>query len=70
MDALSDTYTEVLVGPDHLEQAMSLNPIHSRDVIGKKSLIFTDVSKASLQGLGEVSTPSVTDLFVALLSRE
>ncbi len=70
IDALSDTYTEVLVGPDHLEQAMSLNPIHSRDVIGKKSLIFTDVSKASLQGLGEVSTPSVTDLFVALLSRE
>ena len=70
MDALSDTYTEVLVGPDHLEQAMSLNPIHSRDVIGKKSLIFTDVSKASLQGLGEVSTPSVTNLFVALLSRE
>jgi ABC-2 type transport system ATP-binding protein len=70
MDALSDTYTEVLVGPDHLEQAMSLNPIHSRDVIGKKSLIFTGVPKASLQGLGEVSTPSVTDLFVALLSRE
>ena len=70
MDALSDTYTEVLVGPDHLEQAMSLNPIHSRDVIGKKSLIFTDASKASLQELGEVSTPSVTDLFVALLSRE
>ena len=70
MDTLSETYTEVLVGPDHLEQAMSLNPIHSRDVIGKKSLIFTDVSKASLQGLGEVSTPSVTDLFVALLSRE
>jgi len=53
-----------------MEQAMSLNPIHSRDVIGKKSLIFTGVPKASLQGLGEVSTPSVTDLFVALLSRE
>jgi ABC-2 type transport system ATP-binding protein len=70
MDALSDTYTEVLVNPDHLEQAMSLNPIHSRDVIGKKSLIFADVSKASLQEFGEVSTPSVTDLFVALLSRE
>jgi len=70
MDALSDTYTEVLVNPDHLEQAMSLNPIYSRDVIGKKSLIFTNVSKASLQDLGEVSTPSVTDLFVALLSRE
>lgn len=70
MDALSDTYTDVLVNPDHLEQAMSLNPIHSRDVIGKKSLIFADVSKASLQDLGEVSTPSVTDLFVALLSRE
>mgnify|MGYP003323395150 FL=1 len=69
-DALSDTYTEVLVNPDHLEQAMSLNPIHSRDVIGKKSLIFADVSKASLQEFGEVSTPSVTDLFVALLSRE
>lgn len=70
MDALSDTYTEVLVGPNHLEQAMSLNPIHSRDVIGKKSLIFTDVPKSSLQEFGEVSTPSVTDLFVALLSRE
>ena len=70
MDDLSDSYTELLVGPEHLEQALSFNPIHGRDVLGKKSLIFTGVSKTSLQDLGEIGTPRVTDLFVALLSRE
>ena len=70
MDTLSETYTELLVNPEHLDQAMGLSPIHSRDVIGKKCLIFSNTERARLELLGEISTPSVTDLFVALLSKE
>ena len=70
MDALPETYTELLVNPEHLDQAMGLGPIHSREVIGKKCLIFSNSERGTLEALGEVSTPSVTDLFVALLSRE
>ncbi|HAK50312.1 MAG TPA: multidrug ABC transporter ATP-binding protein [Gammaproteobacteria bacterium] len=70
MDTLSETYTELLVNPEHLDQAMGLSPIHSRDVIGKKCLIFSNTERARLEPLGEISTPSVTDLFVALLSKE
>ena len=70
MDTLSETYTELLVNPEHLDQAMGLSPIHSRDVIGKKCLIFSNTERARLEPLGEISTPSVTDLFVALLSKD
>ena len=70
MDSLSASYSELLVNREHLDQAMSLQPIHSRDVIGKKCLIFFDTERSILEPFGEVSTPSVTDLFVALLSKE
>ena len=70
MDTLSVSYSELLVNPEHIEQAMSLQPIHSRDIIGKKCLIFSNTNRSTLESLGEVSTPSVTDLFVALLSKE
>ena len=70
MDSLSASYSELLVNREHLAQAMSLQPIHSRDVIGNKCLIFFDTERSTLEPFGEVSTPSVTDLFVALLSKE
>lgn len=68
MDDLAGTYTELLVSPDNVERALALGPIHVREVIGKKSLIFEGVPAQDLAGLGEAGVPSVSDLFVAKLS--
>ena len=39
--------------------------IKAREVFGKKVLTFEGVSRESLEGLGEVRTPDIADLFVA-----
>lgn len=69
MDQLEQRYAEVLVAPDHWQAAEQLAPIHSRDILGKKAMIFEDVPRDRLRELGELHTPSVADLFVAKMRR-
>ncbi len=69
MEELPKIYGEVLVAPDDIEMALEYSPIHARDMLGKRSMIFENVSRATLEKLGEVHTPSVADLFVAKMQR-
>jgi ABC-2 type transport system ATP-binding protein len=65
MDELPNIYSEVLVSPENIELALEYSPIHAREMLGKRSMIFESVSRETLNELGEVHTPSVADLFVA-----
>lgn len=65
MTEIADIYAEVLVDSDKIAQADALNPIHIRNLLGKKSYTFESVPRAHLESLGDVHTPSVADLFVA-----
>ena len=65
MDEIDGIYSEVLVPPNNLQRANALAPIHSRDVLGQKAMIFENVPKEELKNLGELHAPSVADLFVA-----
>ena len=57
---------EVVVGvSENADQARKLNPIFERDVFGKKVLTFEGIDREQLNGLGELRTPDVADLFVA-----
>jgi ABC-2 type transport system ATP-binding protein len=69
MDDLPGRYVQVLVEPEHQRRAESLLPIHSREMLGRKSMIFEDVDRVSLASLGELHVPSVADLFVAKMQR-
>jgi|TARA_B110000240_G_scaffold50848_1_gene58141 ABC-2 type transport system ATP-binding protein len=69
MDDLSEQYVEVLVKPEHVEQALALGPIYTRDMLGKKNMIFERGDRTQLEGLGEINVPSVADLFVAKMQR-
>lgn len=70
MSDLADTYTEVLVAADKLPQADALKPIYTRQLLGKNAYTFEGVDKAALEGLGELQTPSVADLFVAKMKED
>jgi ABC-2 type transport system ATP-binding protein len=70
MTDLENTYTEVLVAADKFQQADALNPIHIRELLGKKSYTFEAVARAQLEALGELHTPSVADLFVAKMKED
>jgi ABC-2 type transport system ATP-binding protein len=69
MDEIDEIYSEVLVPPNNLQQANALSPIHSRDILGQKAMIFENVPREELKNLGELHAPSVADLFVAKMHR-
>jgi len=65
MDALSDTYVEVLASGEGANKARGLGPIAESEMFGKSIMLFEGVSREHLEGLGELRIPSVADLFVA-----
>jgi len=70
MNNLADRYFEVVVDPDKLTAADTLEPIYTRELLGKKSYMFEDVPRQQLEPLGEVLTPTVADLFVAKMKED
>jgi len=68
MEEYESRYVEVMVHPDHLEGARSLKPLHERPVFGRSVLLFDHVDRNQLAALGDVRTPSIADLFVAVMS--
>ncbi len=67
MDELADRYVEVLVNPEKAAQALQLDPIYQRELLGRKGMLFKDADHAALAELGELHIPSVSDLFVAIM---
>ncbi len=69
MDDLGKSYTELHADAHRLEQALALQPIHSRTILGGKALIYENVPRERLQTFGPVKTPSLADLFVAKMEQ-
>ncbi len=70
MNNLADCYFEVVVDPDKLTAADTLEPIYTRELLAKKSYMFEDVPRQQLEPLGEVLTPTVADLFVVKMKED
>ena len=68
MEEFESRYIEVMVHPDHVAGAKSLKPIHERQVFGRSVLLFDGADRNQLAALGDVRTPSIADLFVAVMS--
>jgi ABC-2 type transport system ATP-binding protein len=60
----------VLVNPDQLAAAQALKPIHERQVFARSVLLFDRVDRQQLAALGEVRTPNIADLFVAVIGNQ
>jgi ABC-2 type transport system ATP-binding protein len=67
MEAFEARYQEVMVHPEQVAAARALKPIHERQVFGRSVLVFDGCDRQQLSTLGEVRTPSIADLFVALM---
>jgi len=70
MEEFESRYAEVMVHPDHVGGARSLKPLHERQVFGRSVMLFDHVDRGQLGALGEVRTPSIADLFVAVMTKE
>ena len=68
MEEFQNRYAQVMVNPEHVAAARALGPIQERQVFGRSILLFDHVSREQLEALGEVRTPSIADLFVAVMT--
>ena len=67
MEEIESHYIEVTVNPDHVAAARALKPIYERHALGRTVLLFQQVDRQQLAVLGDVRTPSIADLFVAVM---
>lgn len=67
MDEIESRYVQVTVNPEKVAAARALKPIHERPMLGRSVLLFDNVDRQQLASLGEVRTPSIADLFVAVI---
>jgi ABC-2 type transport system ATP-binding protein len=68
MEEFESRYVELMVHPDHLAGARSLKPINERQLFGRSVLLFDQVDRNQLAALGDVRTPTIADLFVAVMT--
>jgi ABC-2 type transport system ATP-binding protein len=68
MDDVQQNYIELMVTPDNAPAARELGPMTERELFGRHIFLFDCANRAQLKELGEVRTPSVADLFVAIMN--
>jgi ABC-2 type transport system ATP-binding protein len=68
LEDIATRYAAVAVAADNIEAARAMKPFYERRMLGKVVMYFEHPDQDKLAQLGEVHTPSVSDLFVATLS--
>jgi ABC-2 type transport system ATP-binding protein len=69
METVSTKYAQLLADPANVEAARALGPINAETRFGQTAMVFDGVDRDRLAPLGTVSTPTLSDLFVALMQR-
>lgn len=67
MEEIESRFAEVTVRPAQVDAARALGPVHERQRLGRGTFLFDGADHDRLAALGEVRTPSIADLFVALV---
>jgi ABC-2 type transport system ATP-binding protein len=67
MEEFESRYLEVMVHPERVAAARALRPMHERQVFGRSILLFDRVDRLQLAALGDVRTPGIADVFVAVV---
>lgn len=70
METVSEKFTQLVVNDDAAQgAARAYNPVYEETRFGQTVMIFEGVDRALLEPLGRISTPTMSDLFVALMQR-
>ena len=79
MEEFESRYVEVMVHPGQAAAARALKPMYEREVFGRCILLFDrgvnkdvkqNIDRQKLAALGEARTPSIADLFVAMVGNQ
>jgi ABC-2 type transport system ATP-binding protein len=67
MEDFESRYVELTARPDSIAEARALKPLNERQMLGRTILLFDGVERDRLAPLGDIRTPSIADLFVAMM---
>jgi len=70
MDEVPGRFTQLVVSPDKADAARALMPVFAETRFGQTVMVYDGAERAALEALGAVTTPTLSDLFVALMSRD
>ena len=70
MAEIGARFTQLVADPAHVAQAEALKPVFAETRFGQTVMVYDGADRNALASLGAVSTPMVSDLFVALMQRE
>ncbi|GAA6205437.1 ABC transporter ATP-binding protein [Thalassotalea sp. SU-HH00458] len=69
-DKIKERFQLVAVTHENVAQASALKPLFSNSLMGINMMLFDNQSGDDLQPLGQVSVPSLADIFVGVLAKE
>jgi len=67
MEEFESRYVELMVRPENLAAARAFKPMRERQVFGRSILLFDHANRDELAALGDLRTPGIADLFVAVM---
>ena len=70
MEEFETRYLEATVNPENVAAARALKPIHERQALGRSILIFDRADREQVRALGDIRTPSIADLFIAVMGKQ
>jgi ABC-2 type transport system ATP-binding protein len=74
MEEIESRYVELTVHPGQTAAAKALNPLQAREVLGRGIMIFdlasAGVDRQQIAALGDIRTPGIADLFVAIVGNQ
>jgi ABC-2 type transport system ATP-binding protein len=70
MDDVPARFTQLVVTPDKVDAAKAMKPVFAETRFGQTVMVYDGVDQNALQPLGSITTPTLSDLFVALMSRD
>jgi ABC-2 type transport system ATP-binding protein len=70
MDEIGQRFSQLVAMPDKADAARALKTVFAEARFGQTVMVFDGADREALLPLGTVTTPTLSDLFVALMSRD
>lgn len=67
MESIEEQFVQLNAVGDAVSKAQGIPHLGSQSILGGKAIIYDGIDRASLEPLGDVRTPSIADLFVAMM---
>ncbi len=69
-EAIRERFKLLAVTQENVEQAKELKPLFSNSLMGLTTMLFDDQKADTLKALGNISVPSLADIFVGVMTKE